>query len=283
MSWVRYDDGFHDHLKVMEARDRDPGSLALHLLANTWSARSKRPGFVPAVVPRQLVGAKAKRWADILVESGLWHAVEGGWEFHDWADYAAPGKYRTVPGTPEEISAKRAAAGRRGGKATQARKQKVKQTGEQNEASASPSNEQVSSKQASPVVSSSSVLRTSEPLTPEPVPTTSGVASLRQPNAGDVVAAWIEGAETASGERPGNRLIAQVGRQARELIDEGKDPVRLVAAARAAGTKGFADLPRELLRAATPVPINGNRPSTTDQRVAAGLALVHKFAAQEAP
>ncbi|MFG1683556.1 hypothetical protein ACGFNP_25530 [Nonomuraea sp. NPDC049269] len=87
------------------------------------------------------------------------------------------------------------------------------------------------------------------------VPPTAGTAKPRRtppedapPNAGDVVAAWVEGAEAVSGERPGGRLIAQVGRQARELLEEGKDPSRLVEAAKAAGRKGFADLPRELLR-----------------------------------
>lgn len=284
MSWVRYDDGFDSHPKVTAVIAEDPGAIALHTLANTWSSRTKRPGFVPKHQPGVLLADKRKgsKWASLLVRAGLWHEVEGGYEFHDHDVYRAPARERQTPGTPAELSAKRAAAGRRGGQASgRTRASTAKQSGEANEANGASKTSNAEATGVSPVVSSSSVLRTSEPLTPEPVPTTSGVASLRQPNAGDVVAAWIEGAETASGERPGNRLIAQVGRQARELIDEGKDPQRLVAAARAAGTKGYADLPRELLRAATPT--NGARPSTTDQRVAAGLALVQKFAAEEAP
>lgn len=76
-------------------------------------------------------------------------------------------------------------------------------------------------------------------------------------NAGNVVAAWVDAVERAQGERPAQRLVAQVGRQARELIEEGKDPARLVSAATAAGTKGFADLGRELLR------MNGQQASAT--------------------
>jgi hypothetical protein len=76
----------------------------------------------------------------------------------------------------------------------------------------------------------------------------SGSSGSSPPNAGDVVAAWVEGAQAAGGGRPAGRLIAQIGRQAKELIDEGKDPARLIEAATAAGRKGFADLGRELLR-----------------------------------
>jgi len=88
------------------------------------------------------------------------------------------------------------------------------------------------------------------------IPPSAGTASPRRakqstndPNAGAIVAAWVEAATAATGERPANRLINQVGRQAKELLAEGKNPGRLIEAARAAGSKGFADLGRELLRA----------------------------------
>ncbi|YCK35154.1 hypothetical protein ACNF49_14025 [Actinomadura sp. ATCC 39365] len=89
------------------------------------------------------------------------------------------------------------------------------------------------------------------PPRPLPVPPSAGAAAPEREtaaNAGDVVAAWIEGVQAATGERPASRLIGQIGRQARELLDEGKDPERLIEAATAAGRKRFADLPRELLR-----------------------------------
>lgn len=100
----------------------------------------------------------------------------------------------------------------------------------------------------------------SNPLIPVPdpvsIPPSAGTASPRRakqstndPNAGAIVAAWVEAATAATGERPANRLINQVGRQAKELLAEGKNPDRLIEAARAAGSKGFTDLGRELLRA----------------------------------
>ncbi|MEU4576636.1 hypothetical protein [Nonomuraea sp. NPDC023979] len=87
----------------------------------------------------------------------------------------------------------------------------------------------------------------------------SATAPVTPANAGDIVGAWIEGAKAGSGERPAKRLIAQVGRQARELIEEGKDPQRLIDAAAAAGRKGFADLGRELLRMNTSPDTGGGR------------------------
>ena len=91
MVWVRYDDEFHHHDKVMSARDTDPGSLALHLLGNTWTASSKTPGWVPAYVPRQLVGPKGKKWAQVLADARLWDIGEldgkPGWWVHDFDTY----------------------------------------------------------------------------------------------------------------------------------------------------------------------------------------------------
>lgn len=252
MSWVRYDDGFHDHPKVIDALDRDPGSVSLHLLANTWSSKTKRPGFVPHSAPNRLVGTKGKRWAAILVEAGLWHEVEGGWEFHDWQDYAAPAKYRTVAGTPEELSRKRAAAGRRGGQASgntrRATKQPAKQTGRANEANEASNEAEAEANRASPVVGSSTALTGLELPTPEPVPPSAGVASPRPLNAGDVVAAWIDAITAfADGEKPPNDIKGKLARQARELVEQGKDPAVLVEAATSAGGKGYADLSQELL------------------------------------
>jgi hypothetical protein len=169
VSWVRYDDGFDSHPKVTLVVAEDPAAIALHLLANTWSSRQKRPGFVPLHQPGVLVGSKQKgaRWAALLERAGLWDRVEDGWEFHDHAVYRASEK-RQSAGTPSDLSEKRAAAGRRGGKAAQQRKQTSKQTVQQNEQGV----EQTLSKPCSPVVASNEAT----PV-PVPVPTTSGVAS----------------------------------------------------------------------------------------------------------
>ncbi|MFI6296734.1 hypothetical protein ACIBEJ_34450 [Nonomuraea sp. NPDC050790] len=91
--------------------------------------------------------------------------------------------------------------------------------------------------------------------TPTPIQPPAGADAPDEGTTGDeplnakaVVAAWVESAQARTGDRPANSLIGQVGRQAKQLIDEGKDPARLMAAASEAGRKGYADLGRELLR-----------------------------------
>lgn len=67
-----------------------------------------------------------------------------------------------------------------------------------------------------------------------------------------VVGAWIDGVKEVSGERPPKSMLGQVSRQAKELINEGRDPDRLVGAARSLGRKvarGYTDLGREYLMA----------------------------------
>lgn len=118
MAWVRYDDNFHDHDKIAHVRVECVEALSLHLLANTWTSRTGRPGFVPTSVPTVLVGgrSKASKWVGVLVSAGLWTAVEDGWEFVNHERYRASEK-RQTPGTPDDLSAIRAAAGAKGGTA----------------------------------------------------------------------------------------------------------------------------------------------------------------------
>lgn len=119
MTWVRYDDAFHSHPKVLEAKAQDPGCIALHLLCNTWSADSGMAGIVTlgAVVSQAGTKQRGVKWARILVDVGLWHA-EGhdcgrcaqppptGYVVHDFDVYNSREKRR-----------KNAEAGRRGAEA----------------------------------------------------------------------------------------------------------------------------------------------------------------------
>lgn len=142
MAWVRYDDTFYSNPKVTRAIAEDPGALALHLLANTWTNAQKHPGFVPAHQPAILLcdRQRAADWAAVLVRSGLWHERDSlcaacaeeyadlpaeavGYVFHNAREYRAPARDKTTPGTPAELSEKRRAAGRKGGLATAARRE----------------------------------------------------------------------------------------------------------------------------------------------------------------
>lgn len=80
---------------------------------------------------------------------------------------------------------------------------------------------------------------------------TSGVAAVAADNAtstihpGFIVGAWTEAFE-GNGTKPSASMKGQVGRLAAELITAGNDPAKVLAAAQAAGTKGFATIDREL-------------------------------------
>jgi len=151
MAWVRYDDQFHAHPKVTAVIAEDPGAIALHVLANTWTNAQKRPGYVPKHQPTVLLCDRelAHKWAALLVKVGLWHDDGGatcpacseeyadlgdvdGYVIHNAKEYRAPARERTTPGTSTELSAKRRAAGRKGGRASAAKRQ----ANEANEASA---------------------------------------------------------------------------------------------------------------------------------------------------
>jgi len=120
MPWVRLDDQFADHPKVVQA-----GPLAgwLHICALTYCARYLTDGFIPqAIVPRladftgigivDVNGGHAafghdvtvQELVDRLVDVGLWDVVDGGYMIHDYLDYN-PSK--------EEVMAERDIARRR--------------------------------------------------------------------------------------------------------------------------------------------------------------------------
>jgi hypothetical protein len=142
MAWVRYDDQFPINGKVTAVIAEDPGALALHLLANTWSNTTRHPGYIPAHQPGILLADKqlGAKWADLLVRAGMFHKrgeecddcreeyaelpadKSTGYVIHNAADYRAPQRDRTTAGTSAELSAKRREAGRRGGLASAARR-----------------------------------------------------------------------------------------------------------------------------------------------------------------
>jgi hypothetical protein len=281
VAWARIDDAFDDHPKVLALLDMDNAAAAIGLwtLCLTYAHRNTRrvgktPGLIPSTLPRRFFGPDGKSMAALLVEVGLWEEVDDGWMIHDFAEYL-PGK---------EVSAARSAAGKKGAAKRWGDKKPPPDgnrmaTPKQDDGTAMASLKQTDG--TLPSDDGTEIANSHEPMandssragahrewvdvrttvlypvpSPDAIPPSAGAAPQRgttpsgesTANAGDVVGAWIEGAQAVNGERPAKRLIAQVGRQARELIEEGKDPQRLVDAAAAAGRKGFADLGRELLR-----------------------------------
>lgn len=95
-----------------------------------------------------------------------------------------------------------------------------------------------------------------QPHNPKPEPPTADAAASRgtdlaridatsEINSGHVVAAWAE-TFTETGNRPTKQQRGQVGREAKELLEAGNDPHRVLAAARELGRKGRATLVAEL-------------------------------------
>lgn len=87
MTWLKVDDGFPSHEKVM-ALSEGPcrgDAIALWTFGGCWSSHALREGFVPNGVVRAY-GFHPEA-APELVRVGLWVEEQGGYRFHDWADY----------------------------------------------------------------------------------------------------------------------------------------------------------------------------------------------------
>ena len=95
ITWFKVDDALATHDKVLMAGN---AAMGLWVRAGAWSAQHLTDGFVPAHAVK-LLGNLAQ--AKALVTAGLWHKVDGGFQFHEWHDYQP---------TREAVEAERAAA-----------------------------------------------------------------------------------------------------------------------------------------------------------------------------
>ena len=110
MAWVKIDDGWLNHHKVLTAR-ANGGWAALGVWAGalTWVNQQRTDGFLPASWVA-LNGASEEIAA--LVDAGLLveDASRDGWQFHDYADY------QPTKAELEAQSQQKRSAGRAGGK-----------------------------------------------------------------------------------------------------------------------------------------------------------------------
>jgi 5-methylcytosine-specific restriction endonuclease McrA len=85
MPWVRLDDQFSDHPKILRA-----GPLAgwLFVCGLTYCARQLSDGFIPRSMVRRLADLdNAGELAQRLVDAGLWEACGDGFRVHDYLEY----------------------------------------------------------------------------------------------------------------------------------------------------------------------------------------------------
>lgn len=82
MPWFKVDDALAFHMKTLAAGNQ---ALGLWVRAGSWSMQQLSDGFVPASMVTALGGGHKD--AKALIHAGLWHQVDGGFQFHDWAEY----------------------------------------------------------------------------------------------------------------------------------------------------------------------------------------------------
>ena len=280
MPWFYVDDHFHEHRKPRQA---GLAAVGLWTLAGSWCADNLTDGFVPADVARRWPknAAEHRATTTALTKVGLWvpGSVHGetGWHYHDWTD---------VQPTRDEVlekRAKRVAAGRKGG----IRSGRARSNGEAN-ASASASPDASASASASAQAEPKQKRTPSRPLQTKPANagfgTTSADAPAEPPAAPDgaqsLIAEWLDHCP----DRPPGRVIGHVAREVAAMLAEGIPAADLRRGLAEWHRKGLN--PASLASVVHEVRTAATRGSTTDQRIAAGLALVDHFAeleGQQAP
>jgi hypothetical protein len=77
--WLRLDDGFGEHPKIVDLSDK---AFRVHVLALLYCARNLTDGRLPARYPVDVSTGRE------LVRRGLWAPTEGGgWVIHDWSEW----------------------------------------------------------------------------------------------------------------------------------------------------------------------------------------------------
>jgi hypothetical protein len=98
MTWVKLDDQFPDHPKVIEA---GPMASWLYVCGLAYANRFLTDGFIPERQAHRLVDLDdLAPMIDRLVSVGLWEIVEGGYHIHDFLEYQP---------SAEKVKAERAA------------------------------------------------------------------------------------------------------------------------------------------------------------------------------
>jgi hypothetical protein len=261
MPWFRVDDNLGFHHKVIAAGNP---AMGLWVRAGSVCASQLTDGFVPDHMIASLgTIAQAKR----LVEVGLWSRTEGGYRFHEW-DERQPRR--------ADVEAERAAAKERM-RAARERKRKAAQE-------ASPQVDGVRSADVRANTSRSSgevreVFGDPNPTLPIPTrpdppkvadsadaPSGRALALVgsddHAPTAQTLVAEWIDHCP----ERPPGRVIGQVSKELKGLLDEGIDPERVRRALAEWNRKGLhpSTLPSVVHEIGNRAPTKTNRQAAED-------------------
>lgn len=152
MAWVRIDESFTEHPKVLAA---GADAAWLFVAGLCYCNRNRTNGFIPAAALSLLsVSRKARALAATLVDVNLWEAADGGWEVHDYLHYQ-PSRADISETDTRRYTAK-AEAGRLGGLASGVARRKHQGSNSEAEGQAEPKQIEARSVPVRPGPSSSS-------------------------------------------------------------------------------------------------------------------------------
>lgn len=280
MGWVRVSDDYYDHHKFSGV---GPLENALWMAGLAWCNRNLSDGVIPRSTVLRLVdwegvldvlleadpsndlsnavtnGVRNSRVAATvsmrLVKAGLWTETETGYEVHDYLVYQRSAHQITEAAKANAARQKRFRDARRG------QGSDAESNGVTNGGVTPPPNPNPSSTKRT----TSSSRRKPKSAEEQPALDISVADVPDDPeavNAGHVVAVWVAAYES-------NELAAtttqraRAGRCARELLNAGNDPFKVLEAARAAGAKGYVTIDTELgsLNGQTWTPPSRQRPA----------------------
>lgn len=266
MTWFKVDDKAHANSKIRMVLADEPAALALWVVAGSWSSDALTDGFVPDHQLPWLIPNGAEQLARKLVTARLWRRVRGGYQFHEWTSDGDGTRRNPTRSEVEAERRKKAEAGRRGGLASGKARSKP-------EAPASAPASAPACQVVEPPTRPDPTIEPPTELLRSSVPPKGGgtARGTRLPDSFAVtpeMVAWAQ-ANTpgVDGRRETERFrdhwAAATGRNAtkRDWIAAWRNWMRSAAD-----------------RAPTGRAVPGARPSTTDQRVAEGLALAARMA-----
>lgn len=261
VTWFRVDDNLAFHAKTVAA---GLAAMGLWLRAGSWSAGMLTDGFVPDhMVPALSDGTP--ELAERLVAAGFWRRVRNGYQFHEWMERnPAAGTVREHRRKEAERKAEwraRKAATRENEKERPGDVPPGHPTGQQRQ-SQRPSRRDNSVRPDGTTASVPALSRSTRPdpsltTTEPPLRSGSGADAPLAPAPGvdlelaptkitaqAVAAAWVD-AVRANDIEPSKSQIGQVAKAAKELLHRNRGEL-VVAAAQAAGAKGYVQIDREL-------------------------------------
>jgi hypothetical protein len=279
VTWFRVDDKLHSHPKAVRA---GASAMGFWLLAGSWCADQLTDGWIPDYIAARIDPTGWQQNAARLVAVGLWHPetrhavtnavshtddVENGWVFHEWNEHQP---------SREQVLGERRAAADRQKRARERAREKRSNAGQTGHTDAE--SHAVTHGEVTPVV-------TVPPTRPDPTNkkrTTSSSSTRvrakpaqRIPDDFSVTTDMVEWARQhcpdidgrTETERFRDHWRAADGRNAvkRDWTAAWRNWMRTA--------QERAPRPRNVLA----MPANGNRPSTTDQRVNQALALAARY------